>query len=76
MRSEGLVGRFGLPAQRDFAIALFDFKAVKWRQYSSDMAADEIESPNVLVLEPMEHGRKIPTMTAKMVVIVYIPVFL
>ena len=69
MRPEGLVGPLGFPAQQDFAVALFDCKAVKDRQDATDVTADQIESMRIFLFQAVQYGCQVAAVTAKMVVV-------
>ena len=73
VRPKGLVRPFGLPAQQHFSVALLQHKTIKARQYPTDMATDDLVSPYIFPLQPVQHRRQVAAVTAKIVIVLRVP---
>ena len=69
VRTVRLVRSDRRPPQRHLAVVLYDPEAVEHRQHPPDVSADQLEPPQVFLLQPMEYGGEVPAVGAKAVVV-------
>ena len=73
MRTKGLIRSLGLPPQHYLSVAFLDLKTVEDRQDPADVLADPLKSLDVFLFQPVQHGRQIAAVTAKLVVFLRVP---